>query len=93
MAAFALLARLGEQKVPATAEGALFSGSTGDRMAAIESLWGDCRPQAVPLLLRAAGDPRAALASHGLRKWPPISARPARPQAASQPWCRCCACW
>ena len=61
VAAFALLARLGEQKVPATAEGALFSGSTGDRMAAIESLGRLPPRQAVPLLLRAAGDPEPLL--------------------------------
>lgn len=57
VAAFALLARLGDRSLPATPEGALFAGPTADRMAAIESLARLPHQKAVPLLLRATSDP------------------------------------
>ncbi len=57
VAAFALLARLGDRSLPAPPEAPLFTGSTGDRLAAIEALSRLPHRQAVPLLLRAAADP------------------------------------
>ena len=57
VAAFALLARLGDKSATAAADLQILSAPTSERMAAIEAMARLPHGQAVPLLLRAARDP------------------------------------